>query len=85
MEKFVELLWFAAQESSLLVDETLMHQIHSNLDHCSTSALTITSLEEPELTFLNGELHILHVVIVILELLLEFVKLLIEFRHSLFH
>ena len=45
VEKLVELLWLHACESSLLVDNAGAEKIHCNLNHCSTSALTVTSLE----------------------------------------
>ena len=45
----------------------------------------VTCLEEPELAFLYGELHVLHIVIVVLQLILESVELLVKLRHSLFH
>ena len=85
VQEFVELLRLATKNSSLLVNHAFMEEVHSNLDHSCTCALTVTSLQEPELAFLNGELHILHVVIVLLELVLQSIQLLVKLRHSLFH
>ena len=85
VEEFVELLWFAAHDSCLLVDESFANEIHSNLNHCSTCTLTVTSLEEPELAFLNGELHILHVLVVLFELVLDRVEFSVESWHCFFH
>ena len=85
VQELIELLWLTAEDSSLLVDHTLVEEVHSNLDHSGTCTLTVTCLEEPELTFLYGELHVLHIVIVVLQLILESVELLVKLRHSLFH
>ena len=85
MQKLIELLRLTAEDSSLLIDHTLVEEVHSNLHHSGTCTLTVTCLEEPELAFLYGELHVLHIVIVMLQLILESVELLVKLRHSLFH
>ena len=85
MEQFVKFIGLATLESCLLVNLTFCEQVHSNLYHGCTCTLAVTCLEEPELAFLNGKLHILHVVVVLLELVLQSVELCIDFRHSLFH
>ena len=85
VEQLVELLRLATHDGGLLVDESLVEQVDGNLHHGRTRTLTVTSLEEPELAFLNGELHVLHVVIVVLQLLLDAVQLSIDLRHGLFH
>ena len=85
MKKLVEFIWFTTQECCLLVNLSLVKKVHSNLNHSSTCTLTVTSLEEPELTFLYSELHILHIMVVLLQLILEGKQLCIKFRHSLFH
>ena len=85
MEQLVELLGLATQDGGLLVDQTLVHQVHGDLNHSGTCALTVTCLEEPELALLNGELHILHIVIVVLKLCLKSIELLVDSGHCLFH
>ena len=85
MQKLIKFLRLTAQDSSLLINHTLVKEIHGNLHHSCTCTLTITSLEEPEFAFLYGELHILHIVIVVLQLILESIELLVKLRHSLFH
>ena len=84
VQELVKLVRLATLDGCLLVNLTLMEQIHSDLDHCSTCALTVTCLKEPELALLNGELHVLHIVIVVLKLLLDLVQLLVDLRHLLF-
>ena len=85
VEEFVEFVWFTTHKRCLLINLTFMKQVHSNLNHCSTCTLTITSLEEPKLTFLYCKLHILHIMVVLLQLILECIELLVQLRHSLFH
>ena len=85
MEQFVEFVGFAAHDSCLFVDHTLVEQVDGNFYHCGTGALTVTGLEEPEFTFLYGELHILHVVIVLFEFFLDAIEFCIDVGHSLFH
>ena len=85
MQQLVELLRLAAHDGGLLVDHTLVEQVDSDLHHSGTCTLTVTCLEEPELALLNGELHILHIVIVVLQLVLDTIQLGIDLRHSLLH
>ena len=85
VEKFIKFLRFATHDGSLLVDHSLMQQVHGNLYHSRTSTLAVAGLKEPQFAFLHSELHVLHVVIVVLKFVLQSVKLLVEFRHSLFH
>ena len=85
MEQLIELVRLTTHDGSLLVDHSLMEQVDGNLHHSRTSTLTVTCLEEPQLAFLYGELHVLHVVVVLLQLLLNAVQLSIYLRHSLFH
>ena len=76
---------FAALDGSFFVNHALTEQIHGNLHHGSTGALTVTSLEEPKFSFLNGEFHVLHVVVVFFQFGLDGVQLTIDFRHGFFH
>ena len=85
VQQLIELLRLAAHDGGLLVNHTLMEQVDGDLHHGSTCTLTVTSLEEPELALLNGELHILHVVIVVLQFFLDTIQLGINLRHSLLH
>ena len=85
VQEFVELGGLAAVDSRLFVDHALTEQVHGNLHHGCAGALTVTRLQEPEFAFLNGELHVLHVVVVVFEFGLDSVELLVDFGHSLFH
>ena len=70
VEEFIEFLRLAAKDGCFLVNETFLEEIHCNLHHCSTGTLTVTCLEEPKFTFLYGEFHILHIVVVLFQLVL---------------
>ena len=85
VEQLVELLGLAAQYGCLLVDESLAHKVHGNLDHGCAGALAVAGLQEPQLALLYGELHVLHVVVVVLQLVLDGVELSIYLRHSFLH
>ena len=85
VEQFVQFLRFAAHYSGLLIDNALAHQVHGNFYHSGTSTLTVTRLQEPEFTLLNGELHILHIFVVVFEFLLDSIQFLEQSRHCLFH
>ena len=85
VKQLVEFARITTLYGSLLINLALLQEVHGYLHHCRTRALSVTGLKEPKLALLNGELHILHVVIVLLELVLYAVELLIYFRHRLFH
>ncbi len=85
VKQFVEFLGLAAHNGFLLGDDAFAHEIHGNLDHGSAGALAVTGLQEPQLAFLNGKFHILHITIVGLQFGLYGKKFLIEFGHHLFH
>ena len=85
VEQFIKFIRFHAHQSSLFVDHTLTEQVHSNLYHSSTCTLTVTCLEEPEFTFLYGELHVLHIFIMIFQFSLKSIQFFIDFRHCFFH
>ena len=85
VQEFVELVGLAALDGGFLVDESFVKEVHGDLHHCGTRALTVTGLEEPEFAFLYRELHVLHVAVVLLELVLQGVEFLVDFGHGFFH
>ena len=85
MQKFIKLVRLTTLNGRLLVNLAFMEQIHRDLHHCRARALTVTCLKKPQLTFLHGELHVLHVVVMLLELILQSVELTIYLWHGLFH
>ena len=85
VKQFVQLIGFATQQGRFFVNHALMQQVGGNLYHSGTGTLTVACLKEPELTFLYGELHILHISIVIFQFGLQSIQFLIDFGHCLFH
>ena len=85
VKQFVQLVGFATQQRRLFVNHTLVEQIHGYLHHGGSGTLAVTCLEEPELAFLHGELHVLHILIVVFQLRLQSIQLLVDFGHRLFH
>ena len=83
MQQLVEFAGLHALEHGLLVDFALTQQVHSNLHHGGTSALSVTGLQQPEFAVLDGELHVLHVAIVLLEAMLNFHELCGALGHRL--
>ena len=85
VKQFIQLIGFATQQSRLFVNHTLMQQVGGNLHHSRAGTLAVTCLEEPEFTFLYGELHVLHISIMVFQLGLQSIQFLIYFGHCLFH
>ena len=67
MEQCVEVSGVDHQNSFLLGLVAFVNEVASDLQSSLSGSLTVTALEHIELLVLNGELHILHVVIVVLE------------------
>ena len=85
MEKLIELLGTNAHYGFVLVDEFFANHLDGNTNGSSASSFTSTSLEQIEVTLLNGELEVLHVSIVFLEFFVDCYELVIERGHGLFH
>ena len=85
MEQFVQLVRFAAQDGSLFVNQALFQHFHGDAHHGSSRALSVSCLQEPQLSFLNGELHVLHVTVMVLQFGLQCVEFLVDFGHGFFH
>ena len=51
----------------LLGSHALVNEVTSDLESSLSGSLTVSGLKHEELTVLNGELHVLHVVVVVLE------------------
>jgi len=80
-EELVELVRWVAQYCGFPVDETLLNHVDGELESGRSCALTVTSLEHVELTFLDGELNVLYILEVLLELLANLEELLVRLWH----
>lgn len=83
MQQGVELLGIDAAHSLLLVDHTLVHQIHGHLQGGGGGALAVAGLQHIELAILDGELHVLHVLVVLLQAVGDGGELLVHRGHLL--
>ena len=85
VKQFIQFIRFDTFQCCLLVNHTLMQQVDCDFNHCSTGTFSVTGLQEPQFSFLHGEFHILHIMIMVFQLCLQFVQLPIDFRHGFFH
>jgi len=85
MQQHIQGLGVDLHQRFFLGNHALVDQIASDLQSSLSGSLTVTALEHIELLVLNGELHILHVVIVIFQGLADFHELLEGFGELLLH
>ena len=78
VEKFVELRGSEAGDGGLLVDQLLGEHVHGHVEGGRAGAFAVAALEHVELAFLDGELDVLHVLVVRLELVADVVQLLVR-------
>ncbi len=83
VQELVKLCGAHAHNCGLLIDEALLQHIHSHIEGRDAGALAHAALEHPELAVLNGELDVLHIVVVLLEVLADGVQLFVNLGHSL--
>jgi hypothetical protein len=84
MEQLVELFRLDPQNGGPLVDATLAQHVHGHVQGRGAGALAGSGLEHPEATLLDGELDVLHVLVVVLEVAADVEELLVDLRHGPF-
>ncbi len=84
MQQGVELLGLDAQNGGLLVDHALIHQVDRDFQRGGRGALTISGLQHEQLAVLDGELHILHILVVFLQTVGDRRELVVHLGHILF-
>ena len=84
VQDFIQLGRGDPHYGGLLVDHTLFYHIGRHLQGGQAGALANTALQHPQVTFLDGEFDILHILEVILQFQADIVQLLIYIRHSFF-
>ena len=67
VQHLVDLIGFHAHHCGFFVDQTFIGHIHRDLDRSFGGAFTIAGLEHPQATLFNGELNVLHIVVVLFE------------------
>ncbi len=68
MQKLIELIRGDAEHRFLLTDHALFSHVDRNANRRRTRALAIAGLQHIQLAFLDGELEILHVLVMLLEI-----------------
>ena len=81
MQQGIQLLGLHAQDSLLLGDHALVHQIAGDLQSSLCGTLAVTGLQHIQVAVLNGELHILHIAEVVLQTGSDLDKLIVHLRH----
>ena len=83
MQQGIQLLGLYAENSLFLVDHALVHQVNSDLQSSGSGTLAVTGLQHVELAILNGELHVLHILVVLLQTVGDVSELLVHVGHLL--
>src|SRR5579875_1928717 len=84
-EELVDLLGLHAQQGLVARDQPLAHHVDGDLDRGLGGALSAPGLEHPQLPALDGELQVLHVLVVALQHPRHLLELLVDLRHLLLH
>ncbi|OQB88019.1 MAG: hypothetical protein BWX85_00116 [Chloroflexi bacterium ADurb.Bin120] len=69
------------QNGFFAINQTFIDHVHSDLDGCFRSTLARSSLQHPQLAFFDGELNILHIMIMILKVEGNLLKLTVDIGH----
>ena len=83
VQQGVQLLGLDAQNSGLFVDNALVDQVAGDLQSSLGGALAVTGLQHEELAILDGELHVLHILVVVLEAGSDLNELIVDLGHLL--
>ncbi len=84
VQDFIQLGRGDPHHGGLFVDHAFFHHIGRHLQGGQTGTLADTALQHPQVTFLDGEFDILHILEVIFQFQTDFVQLLIYFGHRFF-
>ena len=84
MQQLIELAGRHAQHRFLLADHAFFHHLHRNANRRRAGALAVAGLQHVELAVFDGELEILHVLVMLFELGGDLAQLLVGFGHLLF-
>ena len=81
MQQGIQLLGLHAQDSFLLGNHALVHQITCDLQSSLSGTLAVTGLQHVQMAVLDGELHILHIAEVVLQTGCDLNELIVHLRH----
>ncbi len=82
-QKLVERFGLDAAKGLVLADQFLVHHLDGDAHAGEAGALAVAALKHEQLLVLDGELDVLHVLVVLFELLADFVELLVGHREVL--
>ena len=85
VQEHIEGLRVDLHERFLLGDHALVDEVACDLDRSGSRALAVTGLEHIEFALFDGELHILHVMVVVFKDLADFLELLVDVGEDLCH
>ena len=84
MEELIEVGAGDSVDRFFLADQALLNHLNCNANRSRSSSLTRSALEHEQLSVLNGELNVLHVLVVLLKLVHRIDELLVDSRILLF-
>ena len=71
-EELIQLIRRISQHGGLGINQLFLHHVHRELERGGGGALAVARLQHEQLTFLNGELDVLHVLKMFFERLADF-------------
>ena len=84
VEELIKLLGLHTKHGCLFVNKTFFHEVGGDTHGSGSGALAVTGLEHVEFAIFDGELHVLHILVMVLKLYADGVKLLEHFGHGFF-
>ena len=84
VQQFVQTIGTYPHQGGFFINHALTQHFHGDAHHGCTRSFAIAGLEHPEFTFLDGELHVLHVFIMVFQGSFGMHELLVHLRHDFF-
>ena len=84
VQQVVQAVRAHAKQRGFFIDHALVEHLHRDAHHGRAGALAIAGLQHPELAFLDGEFHVLHVAEMVLQQGLGLQQLLVDRGHQFF-
>ena len=83
VQQGIQLLGLNAQYSGALIDNALINEVAGDLQSSLCGALAVTGLQHKELAIFDGELHVLHILVVVFQAGCDLNELIVNLRHFL--
>ena len=85
MQQLIQLVRSDTLDCSFFVDQPLGDHINGGLDCCRRGALAVARLQHIEHARFNGELDVLHILVMLFQDVADLGQLAVALRHDLFH